>query len=263
MDLELRGRVALVCAASQGLGRAVAAGLAAEGARVALCARSEATLIDAAGAIAAQTGADLLPIAADVSRAADCRRLVDTTVQRWGRLDVLVNNSGGPPSGPFAAHDDATWAGAIDGTLMNVVRLIRLAVPHMQSAGGGRIVNLTSISVKQPVDNLLLSNAIRPAVIGLAKTLADELGPSGILVNNVCPGLHETARLRALAATRAGKSGRTVDEELAALAAGVPLRRLGRPEELAALVVFLCSARASYITGTSILVDGGSYRGLM
>lgn len=263
MDLELRGKVALVAAASRGLGRAVAAGLAAEGARVALCARHAAPLEEAAARIAAETGAEVLPVVADVSRAADCARFVDTAVARWGGVDILVNNSGGPPPGTFADADDSVWAAAIETTLMNVVRLTRLVVPHMKARGGGRIVNIESVSVKQPISGLLLSNSVRAAVIGLAKTLADELAPDNILVNNVCPGAHETDRLRELAAVRARQSGGTPEDALRSIAMSIPLGRLGRPEELAAVVVFLCSARASYVTGATIVVDGGAYRGLM
>jgi 3-oxoacyl-[acyl-carrier protein] reductase len=263
MDLGIQGKVALVAAASKGLGRAVATGLASEGARVAICARNLPALERTAAEIAAQTGADVLPVAADVARADDCRGFVEAAVSRWGGGDILVTNSGGPPPGSFDALDDAAWAGAVETTLMNVVRLTRLVLPHMKARRWGRIVNVESISVKQPIDNLLLSNSIRLAVIGLAKTLALELAPHGILVNNVCPGSHATDRLRALAAARAAKSGRSAEDELQAMAAAIPLGRLGRPDELASVAVFLCSERASYITGSTILVDGGAYRGTL
>ena len=263
MDLGIRGKVALVAAASQGLGRAVAAGLAAEGARVAICARRADVLEATASAIQADTGSEILPVVADVSRADDCRRFVDAAVERWGTVDILVNNSGGPTPGTFDTTDDAAWAAAVDNTLMNVVRLTRLALPHMKAARWGRIVNIESISVKQPIAGLLLSNSIRPGVIGLAKTLAAEVARDGILVNNVCPGSHATDRLRELAEVRAASAGTTPEEELERMAEAIPLGRLGRPEELANVVVFLCSERASFVTGTTVLVDGGNYGGTM
>jgi 3-oxoacyl-[acyl-carrier protein] reductase len=263
MDLGIQGKVALVAAASKGLGRAIATGLAAEGARVAICARTYHTLQRAAAEIGSQTGAEVVPVAADVSRPDDCRAFVEAAVGRWGSVDILVNNSGGPPPGPFEVHNDTAWAAAVESTLMNVVRLTRLVLPYMKAKRWGRIVNVESISVKQPVDNLLLSNSIRPAAIGLAKTLALELAPYGILVNNVCPGSHDTDRLRALAAARATKSGRSAEDELQATAATIPLGRLGRPDELANVAIFLCSERASYVTGSTILVDGGAYRGTL
>ncbi|MFH1746921.1 MAG: SDR family oxidoreductase [Planctomycetota bacterium] len=263
MDLEIREKVALVAAASKGLGRAVAAGLAREGARVAVCARHGDVLEQTARDIEQDTGAEVLSVVADVAVAADCERFVSAALERWGRIDILVNNSGGPTPGKFDALDDAEWLKAVDSTLMNVVRLTRLVIPHMQARQWGRIVNIESISVKQPIDVLLLSNSLRPAVIGLAKSLATELAPHGILINNVLPGKHETDRLRELAEIRAQKNKTDCARELIKMAETIPLKRLGQPAELADVVVFLCSARASYVTGTTLLVDGGAYRGLM
>jgi len=268
MDLGIEGKVAVVAAASKGFGRAVAKLLAAEGCRVAICARNLETLEQTAGEIrslvkAARPEAVITPAVADVSRADDCRRFVQTAADKWGGIDILVTNTGGPSPGEFDALDEAAWSSAIDNTLMNVVRLIRHCTPYMKRRGGGRIVNITSTSAKQPIDGLCLSNTLRPAVIGLAKTLSIELGGDNILVNNVCPGSHLTDRLRELADFRANKLGTTPEQVLEGMARERPVNRLGTPEELAGLVVFLCSGQASYITGQSIVVDGGAYRGLL
>ena len=263
MDLGIKGKVALVAAASRGLGRAIAAGLAAEGARVAICARHGTPLELAAKEIQSRTWTEVLPVVADVSQPDGCRRFVEAAQQRWGAVDILVNNSGGPAPGNFAATDDATWAAAVESTLMNVVRLTRLVIPDMKAKGWGRIVNVESISVKQPIAGLLLSNSIRPGVIGLSKTLASELAQDGILINTVCPGSHQTDRMFELAEVRAKANNTTPEDELRQAAATIPLGRLGEPAELADVVVFLCSQRASYITGSTILVDGGAYSGLM
>jgi 3-oxoacyl-[acyl-carrier protein] reductase len=267
MDLGINGKVALVAAASKGFGRAVAAQLAAEGCRVAICARHRDQLEQTAREIEAQArpaapDAVVLPVVADVSSADDCRRFVEATVNEWGTVDILVTNTGGPAPGTFDTTDEAAWNAAVQSTLMNVIRLVRLCLPHMKKNHWGRIVNITSISVKQPIDGLLLSNSIRAAVIGLAKTLATELGPHNILVNNVCPGSHLTDRLRELAEARARRNATSPEEELEQMAQSSSLNRLGHPHELANVVTFLCSQRASYVTGQSIAVDGGAYRGI-
>lgn len=263
MDLGIRDKVALVAAASKGFGRAIAHGLAAEGARVAICARTPAILEKAADEIRAATGADVLPVPADVTRADHCGRFVAAARERWGGVDILVTNSGGPPPGGFDAADDAAWLAAFESTLLNVVRLIRWCLPDMKQRGWGRIVNVQSVSIRQPVEGLLLSNSIRPGCAGLTRTLVHELADSGVLINTVCPGSHHTDRIEQLAAARARRRGTTPAEELEQMAAAIPLRRLGRPEELADVAVFLCSNRASYVTGTCVLVDGGAYRGTM
>ncbi len=260
MNLELNDKIAIVAAASKGFGRAAARALAAEGARVAMCARTVETLQAAADDIAAETGTETLPIVADVTKSADCERVVEQTVTRWGTVHVLVTNSGGPTPGDFDAVDDAAWQSAFESTLLNVVRLIRLCLPHMKKQRWGRIVNIQSISIRQPVDGLLLSNSIRPGCAGLTRSLATELGPYNILINTLCPGSHETDRIHELAEVRAAQNGTTPAHELEQLAASIPLKRLGDPAELAAAAVFLCSERASYITGTSLLVDGGACR---
>jgi 3-oxoacyl-[acyl-carrier protein] reductase len=263
MDLGLKGRAAAVAAASRGLGRAVAHALAAEGASVALCGRDRSRVGEAAEAIAKATGARTLPIVADVGVPGDCRRFVDEAAAAFGRLDVLVTNTGGPRPGGFEAVADEAWEEAFQVTLKNVVHLVRAAVPHMRPNRWGRIVNIASLSAKQPIDGLALSNAFRPAIVGLAKTLANELGRDGILVNTVCPGYTRTDRLDEVVQASASRAGTTTEQVKAELAAGAPLGRIGEPEEFAAVVAFLCSERASYVTGSTLQVDGGASRGLL
>jgi len=263
MDTGLRGKVALVCAASKGLGRAAAHALAREGAHVAICARGADALHEAAATIARETGAEIFPIVADVAVAADTERVVSDAVKRFGGLDVLVTNAGGPKSARFEALTDADWLAAVDLTLMSTVRLIRHAIPHLRARGGGRIVNITSVSVKQPIDNLVLSNSLRAAVVGLAKTLSLELAKDRILVNSVAPGYTRTDRVLQLAQAGADREGVDVQTMLERQGRNAPLGRIGEPEELAALIVFLASDRASYITGTTIQVDGGATRSLL
>jgi 3-oxoacyl-[acyl-carrier protein] reductase len=263
MDTGLRGRVALVCGASSGLGKAVATGLAREGARVALCARTEEKLRRAAEAIHRDTGAETLPIAADVSVPAQVKSLVQRTVAHFGTLDILVCNAGGPPFGHFLDLPEEAWQRALDLNLLSTLHLCREAVPHMKAQGWGRIINITSFAAKQPHEGLILSNMARAGVLGLSKSLANELAASGILVNTVCPGAFETERHIALAQKRAEQEGLSVEESSRKHAKEIPLGRFGRPEEFADLVVFLASERASYITGTAIQIDGGVIRSLI
>ena len=263
MDLGLADRVAAVAASSRGLGRATARALAAEGAAVALCGRNPAAVREAAEAIAAESGVRTLAVTADVSSPEDCRRFVDTAAGELGRLDILVTNTGGPRAGAFDAVAPEDWDAAFRLTLANVVALVQAAVPHMRARRWGRIVNIASLSAKQPIDGLVLSNAFRPAIAGLSKTLANELGKDGITVNTLCPGYTATDRLRELSEARATKAGTTPAQELANFASGVPLGRVATPEEFAAVAAFLCSERASFVTGATIPVDGGASRGLL
>lgn len=263
MDLGLSGKVALVTAASRGLGAATAMAFARESARVAVCARNQAPLMDTCHRIAEETGAEVLAVTADVSKPADVRELVSTTIDRFGRLDILVTNAGGPPAGNFLDLDQADWEEAAQLTLMSAVRLCYAAVPVMRRGGGGSILAMTSMSVKQPLDNLILSNSLRLGVIGLVKSLSNELGPDGIRVNAICPGWTRTERVDELLQARAAKSGLTVDEEAAKITASTPLGRMADPEEFARAAVFLASPAASYITGVSLLVDGGQYKGAL
>ena len=263
MNLGLQGKVALVAAASRGLGRAVAEELAAEGALLVLCSRQAEAINQTAREIARATSAEILALACDVSRADEVARLVQAGIGRFGRIDILVTNAGGPPAGPFESFDGAAWEAATRLTLFSAIELTRQVLPGMKERGWGRILNITSIAVKQPVDNLVLSNSLRAAVTGLARTLANEVAPYGITVNNIMPGYTRTERVEELAAMMAAKQGITAADFVARWEQEIPLRRLGEPKEFAALAAFLVSERASYMTGTSIPVDGGWIRGLM
>jgi 3-oxoacyl-[acyl-carrier protein] reductase len=258
MDLGLEGKGALVGGASRGLGRAVAEGLAREGCRVAIGARGREALEAAAREISGATGVEVLPVVCDMSRHDDIKRFVAQTAERFGRLDIIVNNAGGPPLGSFEEHSEEAWQKALDQNLLSAVRTIREALPHLRRQGGGRIINITSTTVKQPIDGLILSNTARLGVVGLAKTLSRELGRDNILVNNVCPGSTMTDRIRQLFQARADAEGRSLDEVMAEEAQRIPVGRLAQPEDLAALVVFLASEPARHISGTTIQVDGGA-----
>jgi 3-oxoacyl-[acyl-carrier protein] reductase len=263
MDLGLRGKVALVTASSRGLGRAIAEELAAEGAALVLCARGEGPLAEAREAIAHRSSVPVTAMIADVTRLEDVRRVVESALRAHGRVDVLVTNGGGPPPGPFDSHDAAAWEAAFRVTLASAVETIRGVLPGMKARGFGRILNVTSIAAKQPVDGLILSSSIRAAVIGMARTLANEVAPHGITVNNLLPGFTRTERLEELNRATAEREGTTVEAVSARLTTGIPARRLGEPRELAALAAFLASERAADITGQSIAVDGGWIRSLM
>jgi len=263
MDLGLRGKVALVAAASQGLGRAVAEELAAEGVSLILCARGERQLIEAAQDIGRRFDVPAHALSADLSVLGDVERLVADGLKRFGTIDILVTNVGGPPAGRFESLGRDDWKRATDLLLMSALDLTRLVLPAMKQKRWGRILNITSIAVKQPVDNLILSNSLRAAVTGFARTLANEVAEFGITVNNIMPGYTLTERVEQLARTMAEKQGVTPDAVKAGWEQEIPMKRLGQPSEFAALAAFLVSERAGYITGTSIPVDGGWIRSII
>ncbi len=262
MNLGLRGKVALVAAASRGLGRAVADELAAEGTHSILCARERGPLEQAAVEIAGATGVPVLAEPADVADPAAVDQLVAHGIDRFGRVDVLVTNAGGPPAGPFESLTPTMWEAATRLTLGSVVSLTRAVLPGMKSRRWGRIINITSISVKQPVDALMLSNSLRAAVTGFARTLATEVAPFGVTVNNALPGYTRTERVEQLARASEARGGPSADAMRRSWEAQIPMGRLGEAHEFAALVAFLASERASYITGASVAVDGGWIRSL-
>jgi 3-oxoacyl-[acyl-carrier protein] reductase len=263
MDLGIKGRVAIVAAASKGLGKAVAEELAKEGCEVAICARSAANLERTAAEIGNASGRKVFWKAANVSKSEEVRGFVEAVEKQFGRVDICVTNSGGPPSKKFIDTSHAEWQAAVDDMLMSTMCFAREVLPRMQRNRWGRFITITSVAAKQPIEGLILSNAVRAGVTGLAKTLANEFGPSGITVNNVCPGFTLTDRLIELSKKRASDAGTTSEQVLAGMCAQVPIGRLSRPDEFAALVAFLASERASSITGTSIAVDGGLIKGLL
>ncbi|HEX9274210.1 MAG TPA: SDR family oxidoreductase [Candidatus Binatia bacterium] len=262
MDLGLKGKVALVAGASQGMGRATALSFSREGAKVGICARGEGALNEAAEMIRKETGGEVLSMVADMTKVEDIQKFVSKTVEHFGRLDIVVNNAGGPPPGEFMKFTDEDWDNAFRLSFMSTMRMTRESVPHMRKVGGGRVINITSYSVKEPIAGLVLSNAIRSGVIGMAKTLSRELAKDNILINNVCPGRIDTERAQKLNKARAERLKRSVEEINREMAAEVPLGRYGTAEETADLIVFLGSERASYITGTTIQIDGGLVRGI-
>lgn len=252
MKLGLEARTALVMAGSQGIGLACAQAFHAEGARVVIAARGREALDAAASGMAG-----CIAVQGDVTRPDDIARIAAAA----GPVDILVNNAGGPPPGPYGALTDADWQAAVDLTLMSAVRAARAVLPHMRAQHWGRIVNISSIGVKQPVPGLSLSNSVRMAVLGWAKTLAGQVGPDGVTVNTVCPGWTRTARVDSLFDKQSAETGKLVAEIEAAMVTQVPLRRVGEPEDVANMVVFLASEAAAYVTGTAIQVDGGIVQG--
>jgi len=262
METGLRGRVAIVAASSQGIGRATADAFAAEGARVALCARNEKALAAAADEIRTRHNAEVFSQPLDVTDSAGIAAFVEAVVHKFGGVDICVTNAGGPPAKNFLSTTSEEWQRAAELNFFSVVHFARAAIPHMQRKRWGRLVTITSVAVKQPIADLVLSNAVRSAVVGLVKSLANEFGKDGVTVNNVAPGYTLTERSKNLAGTRALAMGVTPEEIIQHWEAEVPLRRLARPEETADAIVWLASERASYVTGQTILVDGGAYRGI-
>ncbi len=262
MDLKLSGKTALVTGASRGLGYATALGLAEEGCQVAINSRDAESISTAADKIRAATRATILPLPGDVTDPATADRLVQQTVAEFAGLDLLVTNSGGPPAGKFVDFDDDTWERAVELSLLSHVRLIRAAIPFLRHSSAASVLTITSYSVKQPIPNLVLSNSIRAATVGLTKSLALELGSEGIRFNSILPAWTETERVYELMAHRARISGATIEEEIARQSKDSAFNRMGAPEEFANAAVFLLSPAASYITGVMLSVDGGMYKGV-
>lgn len=263
MDLGLKGKVALVAAGSQGLGKAVAMAMSREGARLAICSRDTPALPGAVEEISAATGGEVFGVAADLTDAEQARHFVRKSGEHYGSVDILVNNAGGPPSRTFLEIEDDLWHFGFKLNLMSTIVMTREVIPGMMERRWGRIINMTSVSVKQPLDGLILSNTVRSGVIGLAKTLSNELASYDITVNNVCPGYILTDRVRSLSVVAAEKEGTTPEAVIKRWESSIPMGRLGNPDEFANLVTFLASERAGYITGASIQIDGGFYKGVM
>jgi 3-oxoacyl-[acyl-carrier protein] reductase len=262
MDTGLKNRVAIVAASSQGIGRATAEAFAAEGCRIAMCARNAPALQAAAETIQKQYSAEVFRQTLDVTDAKAVHHFVDAVVSKFGGVDICVTNAGGPPAKGFLAASLEEWRKAVDANFLSTVYFAREVIPHMQRQHWGRIITITSITTKQPVPDLVLSNAVRAAVVGLVKSLANEFGKDGILVNNVGPGYTATDRLKELAKARSAASGKSEKEIFEAWGADTSLKRLGEPREVADAIVWLASERASYVTGQTVLVDGGLYKGL-
>ena len=263
MDLGLMDKIGFVAGASRGLGAATARQLAREGARVAINARHADRLTATAESLQAETGARVIAVPGDVTSAADIERMIGEVARQFGGLDILVTNSGGPPAARFDELADEAWLKAVDLMLMSAVRLIRAALPHLRQSRAACVLTITSYSVKQPLANLILSNSIRTAVIGLTKSLALELGSEGIRFNSILPAFTETERVYELMTDRARRNGTTVEDEIKKQAAASPFGRMASPQEFANVAAFLCSPAASYLNGVMLPVDGGMYKGML
>ena len=263
MDLHLKEKRALIAGASRGLGYATARGLALEGCRAAINSRNPDMLTASASKLAQETGSDVYPIPGNVADPATAETILKDAVARLGGIDLLVTNAGGPPAGKFESFDDATWQQAVEFSLLSHVRLIRAALPFLRESPCASVLTITSYSVKQPIPNLVLSNSVRAATVGLTKSLALELGQDGIRFNSILPGWTETERVQELMSHRARMNNTSIEEEIARQAKDSPLGRMGKPEEFANAAVFLLSPAASYITGVMLTVDGGMYKGTL
>ncbi len=257
MDFGIRGKTAIICGASRGLGYACAAALAEEGTNIIMNSRDFDRIFSAARSISERYGVETVPVAADALHADTPEKLVKAAIDRFGGVDILITNTGGPEPGVFSDLGDDAWEQAFHLTLMSAVRMIRASLPTMIARGWGRIINLASISVKQPIPGLLLSNSLRSAVVGMAKTLSQEVAAKGVTVNTIATGTFETERIRAILVDRAVRQGVSEDVTRAAQIAAIPMGRLGRPEELASVAAFLASEKSSYVTGATIQIDGG------
>ena len=262
METGLRGKTVLITGASQGMGRATAEAFAAEGARLAMCARNQKTLEAAQAEISSRHKIEVMVEAVDVTDADKLRRFVAAAAEHFGGIDVAVANAGGPPAKNFLSLTPDDWRKAVDVNFLSVVTLAREVIPHMQRKRWGRFITITSTSVRQPIPDLLLSNSVRPAVVGLIKSLAIEFGKDGLTFNNIAPGYTATERLSELSKVRALAAGTSEEQIRERWAQEIPLRRLGEPQEIADAIIWLASDRAAYVTGQTLVVDGGNYRGL-
>jgi 3-oxoacyl-[acyl-carrier protein] reductase len=262
MDLGLRNKVALVAAASKGLGKACALSLAQEGARLVICSRNEQSIHKTADEIRSTTGATVLPVVADVSNEADIAKFVQAAIDAFGTVHIMVNNAGGPPTGHVLKVTEEEWEKGFQLTMMSVIRFIRAVLPYMEKQQWGRIISIVSIAAKQPINELLISSTLRPGILGLTKVIANQYAKDNITINTICPGLILTARQQELSVSRAADRKMSIDEYLSDSAKAIPAGRLGRPEEIGDVVTFLASEKASYVNGVNLLVDGGAARGI-
>ena len=260
MDFQIKNKTAIVCASSQGLGKAAALELASEGVNLVISSRNEETLLSVKKEIETSTNAKIVSVVADLNKPKDIDNLYAKANSELGPIDILINNAGGPPPSNFDSLNDEDWLKAFNLTMMSSIRLSKLVLPDMKERNWGRIINISSVSVKTPVPGLFLSNSLRMGVLGWSKALSDEVAPKGITVNSVCPGSTRTARITNIFQSQSEAMGKSIEEIESHAAANIPMLRIGEPKELAALIAFLASERASYMTGLAIQVDGGSAR---